>query len=94
MNVASYLLNEKRQPIHDIELRTGVRVVIAPIPQLETPHFELQRLRDDEIGKDVEISYKMQTEIADETSISSAAKSCSSSTGCRFKVSRLLPRHL
>jgi ribonuclease E len=69
VNVASYLLNEKRQPIHDIELRTGVRVVIAPIPQLETPHFELQRLRDDEIGKDVEISYKMQTEIADETSI-------------------------
>ena len=68
VNVASYLLNEKRQPIHDIELRTGVRVVIAPIPQLETPHFELQRLRDDEIGKDVEISYKMQTEIADETS--------------------------
>jgi len=62
VNVASYLLNEKRQPIHDIELRTGVRVVIAPIPQLETPHFELQRLRDDEIGKDVEISYKMQTE--------------------------------
>jgi ribonuclease E len=74
VNVASYLLNEKRQPIHDIELRTGVRVVIAPIPQLETPHFELQRLRDDEIGKDDEISYKMQTEIADDTSTQTQQK--------------------
>ncbi|MEH6556785.1 MAG: ribonuclease E [Oceanicoccus sp.] len=74
VNVASYLLNEKRQPIHDIELRTGVRVVIAPIPQLETPHFELQRLRDDEIGKDDEISYKMQTEIADDTSTQAQQK--------------------
>ena len=66
VNVASYLLNEKRQPIHDIEQRTKVRVVIAPIPQLETPHFEVQRLRDDEIGKDVELSYKIQTEQPEE----------------------------
>lgn len=62
VNVASYLLNEKREPIHDIESRTKVRVVIVPIPQLETPHFEVQRLRDDEIGKQVELSYKIQTE--------------------------------
>ncbi|MFA7553202.1 MAG: ribonuclease E [Spongiibacteraceae bacterium] len=66
VNVASYLLNEKREPIHAIEQRSNVRVVIVPIPQLETPHFELQRLRDDEISKDVELSYKMQADHAEE----------------------------
>ena len=40
VNVASYLLNEKREPILEIEQRTSVRVVIVPIPELETPHFE------------------------------------------------------
>ena len=62
VEVASYLLNEKREPIHAIEQRTNVRVVIVPIIQLETPHFEVQRLRDDEIGKKIELSYEIQTE--------------------------------
>lgn len=62
VDVASYLLNEKRVAIHDIEQRTKVRVVIAPIPQLDTPHFEVQRLRDDEIGQKIELSYEIQGE--------------------------------
>lgn len=66
VNVASYLLNEKRVPINDIEQRTGVRVVIVPVPQLDTPHFEVQRLRDDEVGKKVELSYKIQHDQTDE----------------------------
>ena len=62
VDVASYLLNEKRVAIHDIEQRTKVRVVIAPIPQLETPHFEVQRLRDDEVSQKIELSYEIQGE--------------------------------
>lgn len=62
VEVASYLLNEKRAPINEIEQRTKVRVVIAPVPQLDTPHFELQRLRDDEIETKLELSYEIQTE--------------------------------
>jgi len=65
VDVASYLLNEKRVAIHDIEQRTKVRVVIAPIPQLETPHFEVQRLRDDEIGQKIELSYEIQGDPAE-----------------------------
>jgi ribonuclease E len=67
VNVASYLLNEKRVPISEIEQRTKVRVVIVPMPQLDTPHFELQRLRDDEVGKKVELSYKMQPDQVETT---------------------------
>lgn len=74
VDVASYLLNEKRIPIHDIETRTGVRVVIIPVPQMDTPHFEVQRLRDDEISEKIETSYKMQTEqvAADDTVVETA----------------------
>lgn len=74
VDVASYLLNEKRVPINDIEQRIGVRVVIVPVPQLDTPHFEVQRLRDDEVGKKVEISYKIQSDQADEQTSAAPAQ--------------------
>ncbi|HIE1870823.1 TPA: ribonuclease E [Pseudomonas aeruginosa] len=45
--VAAFLLNEKRNAITKIELRTRVRIFILPDDHLETPHFEVQRLRDD-----------------------------------------------
>ena len=45
--VAAFLLNEKRNSITKIELRTRARIVILPNDNLETPHFEVQRIRDD-----------------------------------------------
>ena len=45
--VAAFLLNEKRNSITKIELRTRARIVILPNDHLETPHFEVQRIRDD-----------------------------------------------
>ena len=45
--VAAFLLNEKRNAITKIELRTRVRIFILPDEHLETPHFEVVRLRDD-----------------------------------------------
>ena len=45
--VAAFLLNEKRNNITKIELRTRARIVILPNDHMETPHFEVQRLRDD-----------------------------------------------
>ncbi|WP_246624634.1 ribonuclease E [Oceanobacter mangrovi] len=55
--VASFLLNEKRGLIEQIERRHGCRVMVLPNPQMETPHFEVLRLRPDDslIG---EISYE------------------------------------
>ena len=47
IQVASFLLNEKRNSITKIELRTRVRIIILPDDHIETPHFEVQRLRDD-----------------------------------------------
>ncbi|VXC21733.1 fused ribonucleaseE: endoribonuclease; RNA-binding protein; RNA degradosome binding protein [Pseudomonas sp. 8BK] len=45
--VAAFLLNEKRNSITKTELRTRARIVIIPNDHLETPHFEVQRIRDD-----------------------------------------------
>lgn len=45
--VAAFLLNEKRNAITKIELRTRARIFILPDDHLETPHFEVVRLRDD-----------------------------------------------
>ena len=61
--VASYLLNEKRVAIHDIENRAGVRVAVIPSINLETPHFEVQRLRDSDIGDEELVSYKITSEL-------------------------------
>ena len=48
VDVATYLLNEKRQAIRDIEKRNDLHVLVIPNPNLETPHFEVQRIRDDQ----------------------------------------------
>lgn len=48
VTVAAFLLNEKRDEINAIERRESVRVRVIPSQNLETPHFEVQRLRSDE----------------------------------------------
>lgn len=47
--VASYLLNEKRQQLREMEDRYKARLLIIPNSNLETPHFEVQRIRDDQV---------------------------------------------
>ena len=39
--VSSYLLNEKRTVVAEIEQQSGTRLVIIPNPEMETPHFEI-----------------------------------------------------
>lgn len=56
--VATYLLNEKRKAISNIENRNKTRVLIVPNEHMVTPHFEVQRLRDDEAAS-LETSYKI-----------------------------------
>ncbi|MAV25772.1 MAG: ribonuclease E/G [Gammaproteobacteria bacterium] len=46
--VASFLLNEKRDAITEIEKRCGVRLVIVPSPDMETPHYRVERIRSSE----------------------------------------------
>ena len=48
IDVATYMLNEKRQAILDIEKLTGVHVLIVANPTLETPQYKVERIRKSE----------------------------------------------
>jgi len=48
VDVATYLMNEKREWLHEIESRDRVSLVIVPNPHLQTPAYSLRRIRDDE----------------------------------------------
>lgn len=62
--VATYLLNEKRTAISGIETRQNTRIVILPSEEMTTPHFEVQRLRDNEVIS-AETSYKIEIQSED-----------------------------
>ena len=61
VDVATFLLNEKRQDIQAIELRHKVNVLLIPNVHLETPQHSITRLRHDELNMDdlQKPSYKM-----------------------------------
>lgn len=63
VEVGTFLLNEKRSTLTDIEQRHRVQIVVVPTPTLETPHFELERVRDDGKPKEEDaseqLSYKL-----------------------------------
>ncbi|NOI66383.1 ribonuclease E [Vibrio sp. 99-8-1] len=46
--IASYLLNEKRRSINHIEKSQNVKIIIVPNSDMETPHFEVIRIREGE----------------------------------------------
>lgn len=49
--IASYLLNEKREAISDIEQRQkGVKAIIVPDEHMKTPNYEVRRIRKGEIN--------------------------------------------
>ena len=64
LNVAAYLLNEKRREVADIEQRTSTHVVIVPAMELETPHYEIQRIRDDTAETEASVPSYELTEAA------------------------------
>ena len=60
LNIASYLLNEKRRDVAEIERRTKTHIVIVPNVNMETPHYEVQRIRDDRMASELEApSYEL-----------------------------------
>ncbi|WP_104399311.1 ribonuclease E [Vibrio penaeicida] len=46
--IASYLLNEKRRSVNHIEKHQEVKITVVPNSDMETPHFEVIRIRDGE----------------------------------------------
>ena len=66
VEVASFLLNEKRTEITKIELKQRINVLLVPNKSLDTPNYKLERLKHDDPRLDnLDVSYKMAEEVDD-----------------------------
>ncbi len=70
VEVASFLLNEKRTEIAKIELKQRVSVLMVPNKTMETPKYKLERLKHDDPRLDhIAASYKLAEEMEDPTTV-------------------------
>jgi ribonuclease E len=70
VDVASFLLNEKRSEIAKIELKQRINVLLVPNKTLETPNYKLERLKHDDPRLDnIDASYKLADEMEDPTGV-------------------------
>ncbi len=58
VDVATFLLNEKRAELFAMEERLGVSIILVPNIHLETPHYKVIRVRSDDIDENADPSYK------------------------------------
>ena len=70
VDVATYLMNEKRDWLNQIESRDKVSLVIVPNPHMQTPAYTLRRIRDDE--KELPENSTVSYQLAEQPSIEDA----------------------
>ena len=58
--VSSYLLNEKRNVLSEIEQRNNVRIIVVPDPEMQTPHYRVERIRDNN-AEEASVSYEISS---------------------------------
>ncbi|MFO7593010.1 MAG: ribonuclease E, partial [Pseudomonadota bacterium] len=63
VDVATFLLNEKRTAINEIESRQQLSVLLIPNPHMQTPHYEIERVRVDEIDTEQPRSYEQVSKV-------------------------------
>lgn len=59
IELATYLINEKRNAIKEIEQRHHVSIIVIPNKYLETPHYKIERIRANDAGSEGATSYQM-----------------------------------
>ncbi|MEW6991504.1 ribonuclease E [Colwelliaceae bacterium 6441] len=64
--VATYLLNEKRRSVFHVEKHHGVRVLIIPNPNMDTPQYEVIRVRKDESVEEASYLVKVKENAPEE----------------------------
>ena len=87
VDVATFLLNEKRSDIHRIEQRFKVSVVLIPNQHMETPHYTVNRLRMDDITADhLQASYKLVEKPEEPKALTAAAAQEAAKTAPRAQA--------
>jgi ribonuclease E len=66
VDVATYLLNEKREWIRVIEQRDQVQLILVANPNLQTPNYTIRRVRDDQVAspENTGVSYTLAAQEA------------------------------
>ncbi|MGQ3892450.1 Rne/Rng family ribonuclease [Legionella sp. CNM-4043-24] len=59
VEMATFIMNEKRDFILNIEKRHSVKVLIIANPHLQTPQYSIARLKEDNVGKNKKPSYTL-----------------------------------
>lgn len=62
-SVVNFLLNEKRASVVEIEMRHKAHVMIVADDKLQTPHIEIQRIREADMGEHSKPSYERLTTV-------------------------------
>ena len=75
LQVATFLLNEKRKAVSEVEARHDIHVVLVPNPALETPAYEVKRIKNEELREqDKTTSYQIVKEIEPEKEVATKQK--------------------
>ena len=73
LDVATYLMNEKREDIAEIQKTTNVKVVIVPNPGMVTPQYEILRVRTADTAEYAGVSsFELKTDIEEESAVQQA----------------------
>ena len=72
IDTATFLLNEKRYEVGQIEMRLGTRIVILPSATLQGPQFNIRRMRSEEIDQTGYVP-SHELNVGDEDAVSAAS---------------------
>ncbi|MDP3705915.1 MAG: Rne/Rng family ribonuclease [Legionellaceae bacterium] len=59
VDMATFIMNEKREFIFNIEKRHGVHVLIISNPYLQSPQYHINKIKEDNVGKNKKPSYTL-----------------------------------
>src|SRR6202522_2233031 len=61
VDVATYIINEKREALRALEDKSHAQMVIVPNPHIQTPEYSIRRVRDDEaqLAENSQVSYQI-----------------------------------
>ncbi|MBS0613877.1 MAG: Rne/Rng family ribonuclease [Proteobacteria bacterium] len=77
IDVSTYLMNEKREALRQIEDRDQVSIIIVPNPHMHTPAYTLRRVRQDEkdLPENNAVSYQIpETPVIDDSEVGNRDK--------------------
>ncbi|HLQ85373.1 MAG TPA: Rne/Rng family ribonuclease [Salinisphaeraceae bacterium] len=91
IDAASFLLNEKRDEIADIQKRSHSEITLIPNSTLDTPHYEIKRIRDDQLkaGESSAASHRIDTTVEIDAPIEPEHGSTAARTSEKPAVTRI-----